>query len=93
MITAVVLIGCEVGKVHEVAEALVDIEGVAEVYSVSGQHDIMAMVRVKEYESLTTVVSEKIGATAGIASTETHMAFRCYSKHDMETMWATAIGE
>lgn len=93
MITAVVLIGCKVGQVHAVAEALVDIAGVAEVYSISGQHDILAMVRVKEYESLTEVVSEKIGSTDGIVTTETHMAFRCYSKHNMEKMWATAIGE
>ncbi|MFH1567303.1 MAG: Lrp/AsnC ligand binding domain-containing protein [Gemmatimonadota bacterium] len=93
MITAVVLIGCEVGKVHAVAEALVDIEGVAEVYSISGHHDIMTLVRVKEYEPLTTVVSERIGSTRGITSTETHMAFRCYSKHNMEKMWAAALGE
>lgn len=93
MITAVVLIGCEVGEVHTVAEALVEVEGIAEVYSISGQHDIMALVRVKEYDSLATVVSENIGKIAGIASTETHMAFRCYSKHDMERMWAFHIGD
>jgi DNA-binding Lrp family transcriptional regulator len=93
MITAVVLIGCDVGKVHAVAEALVGIEGIAEVYSISGQHDIMALARVKEYESLATVVSENIGKIEGIKTTETHMAFRCYSKHDMERMWAFHVGE
>lgn len=93
MITAVVFVSCEVGKVHEVAQALVDVDGVAEVYSVSGQYDIMAMVRVREYDSLAGVVSEQIGRVEGITQTETHMAFRCYSKHDMEKMWAAQIGE
>ena len=93
MITAVVLIGCDVGKVHAVAEALVGVQGIAEVYSISGPHDIMALVRVKEYESLDTVVSDSIGKIDGIQRTETHMAFRCYSKHDMERMWAFHIGE
>ena len=88
MITAIVMINCVVGKVTEVAEALVDLEGVREVYSVSGSYDIMAIVRVKEYDSLARVVSNEIAAIEGITSTDTHMAFRCYSKHDMETMWA-----
>jgi DNA-binding Lrp family transcriptional regulator len=87
MITAIVMVGCEVGKVNAVAEALMRIEGVAEVYSVSGPHDLMAMVRVKEFDSLATVVSEQIGQIEGIRSTQTNMAFRCYSKHDMERMW------
>jgi DNA-binding Lrp family transcriptional regulator len=93
MITAIVMIGCEVGKVHTVAEALMQIEGVAEVYSVSGPHDIMALVRVKAFDSLATVVSEQIGQVEGIRSTQTNMAFRCYSKHDMERMWAFHLGE
>jgi len=93
MITAIVLIRCEVGKVHAVAEALVEIQGVAEVYSTSGPYDIMAMVRVKEYEALAEVVSEKIGQVQGIRSTQTNMAFRCYSKHDMERMWSVHLGQ
>jgi len=93
VITALVMIGCEVGKVNEVAEALVEVDGVAEVYSISGPHDIMALVRVKEYDALAAVVSERIGQTKGIRTTETHMAFRCYSKHDMERMWAFHLGD
>ena len=92
MITAVVLISCEVGQVDDVAQALVDVEGVAEVYSISGDMDIMALVRVREYDTLAEVVSERIAAVDGIDQTETHMAFRCYSKHDMESMWAAHIG-
>ena len=92
MITAVALISCKVGTVHQVAEALVDVEGVAEVYSISGPHDILAMIRVREYDALAGVVSERIAAVDGITHTETHMAFQCYSKHDMEQMWAAHIG-
>jgi DNA-binding Lrp family transcriptional regulator len=88
MITAIVMINCEVGKVHSVSEALVDLEGVAEVYSVSGEYDILAIVRVKEYDSLSTVVSEEMARVDGITRTNTHMAFRCYSKHNMEKMWS-----
>ena len=66
---------------------------VAEVYSTSGPQDIMAMVRVREYDTLAAVVSEQIAAVDGIEETETHMAFRCYSKHNMEQMWAAHIGE
>lgn len=88
MITAIVMINCEVGTVNSVAEKLVNLEGVAEVYSISGDNDIMAIVRVKEYDSLSATVSEKIAAVPGIKKTVTHMAFRRYSKVGMEQMWA-----
>jgi DNA-binding Lrp family transcriptional regulator len=91
MITAIVMINCEVGKVSSVSEALMDLDGVAEVYSISGQYDILAIIRVKEYDSLADVVSEKIARIKGIARTHTHMAFRCYSKHDMEKMWSSSL--
>ena len=92
MITAVVLVATEVGRVHDVAQALVQLDGVAEVYSISGEYDIMAMVRVREYDSLAKVAAEEIAAIEGITETNTHMAFRCYSKHDMEKMWADYLG-
>ena len=91
MITAIVMINCEVGKVHSVAEALVDLDGVAEVYSVSGKYDIMVLIRVKEYDSLANLVSQDMAGIDGITKTNTHMAFRCYSKHDMEKMWSEYI--
>ncbi len=91
MITAVVMINCEVGKVPSVSEALMGLEGVAEVYSISGNYDIMAIIRVKEYDSLADVVSENIARIKGITATHTHMAFRCYSKHDMEKMWSSYL--
>ena len=57
MITAVVMINCETGAVHQVAEELTNLEGVAEVYSISGDYDIMAVIRVKEYDSLAKLVA------------------------------------
>ena len=93
MITAIVMINCGVGKVHSVSEALVALDGVAEVYSISGEYDILAIVRVKEYDALANVVSEEIARIDGIARTNTHMAFRCYSKHDMEKMWSSYLEE
>jgi len=93
MITAIVMINCDVGKVNSVAEALVDLGGIGEVYSVSGEWDIMAIVRVKEYDALAQVVSQRLSQVEGITKTNTHMAFRCYSKHDMEKVWADYIAE
>jgi len=93
MITSIVMIKCEVGKVKSVAEKLVDLNGVAEVYSVTGEWDILAVVRVKAFDSLATVVSEQIASTPGISKTITTLAFRCYSKQNMEQMWANFIGE
>ena len=93
MITSIVMIKCETGQVKSVSQKLVDIEGVAEVYSITGEWDILAVVRVKKFESLATIVSEQIASTPGIAKTITTMAFRCYSKHGMEKMWAQQIGE
>ena len=91
MITAIVMIKCEVGKVHSVSEALVDLDGVGEVYSISGEYDILAIIRVKEYDFMAKVVSDDIARIDGITGTNTHMAFRCYSKHDMEKMWASYL--
>ena len=92
MITSIVMIKCETGQVKSVSEAIVDIDGVAEVYSITGEWDILTIIRVKEFDSLATIVSEKIASTPGIAKTITTMAFRCYSKHGMEKMWAQQIG-
>ena len=93
MITSIVMIKCETGQVKAVAEKLVDLNGGSGGYSITGEWDILAVVRVKEFDSLATVVSEQIASTPGITKTVTTLAFRCYSKHNMEKMWATFIGE
>ena len=93
MITSIVMIKCEPGQVKSVSETIVEIGGVAEVYSITGEWDILAVIRVKEFDSLATIVSERIASTSGITKTVTTLAFRCYSKHGMEKMWAQQIGE
>ncbi len=93
MITSIVTIKCEPGTVQSVAEKLARFENVAEVYSVTGEWDIFAIIRVKEFDSLSSVVAEQIASTPGITKTVTSLAFRCYSKHDMEKVWAQYIGE
>ena len=91
MVTAIVMVQCKTGTVHSVAESLVDLDGVAEVYSISGEWDILAIIRVKEYDELALAVTEQIATITEIVRTDTHMAFRCYSKHNMERIWGEMI--
>jgi len=84
MITAIVLIKADVSRIPQVAEAVAAIEGVSEVYSVTGRIDLVAMVRVKEHEQLSDVVAEELRSVDGIVDTETHIAYRAYSQLDLE---------
>jgi DNA-binding Lrp family transcriptional regulator len=84
MITAIVLIKADVSRIPQVAEAVAAIEGVSEVYSVTGRIDLVAMVRVKEHEQLSDVVAEELRSVDGILDTETHIAYRAYSQLDLE---------
>lgn len=88
MINAFVLVKGEPARLPELAESLVEIDGVAEVYSVAGDlADLVAVVRVREHEELADVVTRRIAAVAGVVSTTTLIAFRSYSKHDLEALW------
>jgi DNA-binding Lrp family transcriptional regulator len=87
MVTAIVMMNADRTKIPEAAQALAELEGVAEVYSISGDFDIVAIVRVREYEELATLVTEKLLKMPAITRTETHMAFRTYSKHDLERVF------
>jgi DNA-binding Lrp family transcriptional regulator len=91
MISAIVLIDCEKGQVNETAQALANLEGVSEVYSVAGQVDLVAVVRVATNESLARVVTEQVQAIPGIARTETLIAFQVYSRHDLERMFSIGM--
>ncbi len=88
MVTAIVFVSAEVGRIPEVAEALADLPGVSEVYSVTGDIDLVAMVRVREIDQLASVVTEGIDRVEGVQGTETHIAFRAYSRHDLEAAFA-----
>lgn len=91
MITAIVLIQTERGGTSRVAEALLDIPEVAEVYSVTGEFDLVAIVRVRQYDQMAEVVPGKIAQVPGMQRTQTLMAFQYYSRRDLERMWGIGL--
>lgn len=88
MITAIVLIDCATDAIPEVAQKLAELPGVSEVYSTAGHVDLIAMVRVREFEQIAEVIAGGISKVEGVADTDTHIAFRAYSKHDLEETFA-----
>ncbi len=84
MVAAVVLMRVERDHIPSVGQAIADIEGIAEVYSVSGDWDLVAIVRVPDWDQIAGVVTEQLASVKGIERTHTLMAFRIYSKQDME---------
>ncbi|MER0245484.1 Lrp/AsnC ligand binding domain-containing protein [Streptomyces sp. 796.1] len=91
MITSIVLIKTSVDQIPEIAEQIAALEGVSEVYSVTGAHDLIALVRVARHDDLADVIPGRISKVPGVASTETHIAFRTYSQHDLETAFAIGL--
>ncbi|ARZ70508.1 MULTISPECIES: Lrp/AsnC family transcriptional regulator [Streptomyces] len=91
MITSIVLIKTDVDRIPEIAEEIAALEGVSEVYSVTGAHDLIAMVRVARHDDLADVIPGRISKVPGVASTETHIAFRTYSHHDLEAAFAIGL--
>ncbi|MEP6799902.1 MAG: Lrp/AsnC ligand binding domain-containing protein [Lapillicoccus sp.] len=91
MITAIVLVSCEVDRIPEVAQAIADLQGVTEVYSVTGGADLIAMVRVREHDALADVIADQLNKVDGVIGTETHIAFRTYSKHDLEAAFSLGL--
>ena len=88
MITAIVFINAEVSRIPEVAEQVAALPGVSEVYSVTGALDLIALVRVADHEQVAEVVADRLNKVAGILRTETHIAFRAYSAHDLEAAFS-----
>ena len=93
MITAIVLIDCATDSIPEVAQALAELDGVSEVYSVAGNSDLIAIVRVRQFEQIAEVIAGRISKTAGVLNTDTHLAFRAYSRHDLEDVFAIGFPE
>jgi len=91
MITAIVLIHTERGQTAAAGEALAEIPDIAEVYSVTGEYDLVAIVRVKQYEQMAEVVPRRIATVPGIARTHTLMEFDYYSRHDLDRMWGIGM--
>ena len=88
MMSAIVLLNTQRDKVNAVAERIADLDGVTEVYSVAGRYDLAAIVRVKDDEQLANVVTRDIRRIEGIEKSETLIAFRVYSRHDLERMFS-----
>lgn len=91
MVTAIVFIRTDVEAINTVAEQVAGITGVSEVYSVTGDLDLVAMVRVRELDDVSAVVTDHISAVPGILTTETHVAFRTFSRHDLETAFSIGL--
>ena len=91
MVTAIILLNVERPHLRDIADDLLAIQGITEVYSVAGPFDMVAVVRVKEHEQLSDLVTEKIGSLAGIQDTETLIAFRAFSKKDLGLLWDIGV--
>ena len=88
MITTVVLATCDIHAVPETAQAIADLPEVSEVYSVAGDFDLVIMVRTRQHEDLADVVTDGIARIQGVQRTQTLVAFKVFSRHDVESLFS-----
>jgi DNA-binding Lrp family transcriptional regulator len=91
LITAIVNVNAAVDRIPEVAQAIADLPGVTEVYSVAGDVDLVAMVRVRRHEELADVIAGRLNKVEGVLSTQTLIAFQAYSRHDLEATFSLGM--
>ena len=91
MVTAVVLITASVEQIPELAQQIADLDGVSEVYSVAGEVDLVALVRVRRHEQLHDVIAGQVNKVPGVLATETLIAFQAYSTHDLEATFSLGL--
>ncbi len=91
MITAIVLVSAAVDQIPEVAQRLAELDGVSEVYSVAGDIDLVAMVRVRRHEQLHEVIAGRLNKVDGVLATQTLIAFQAYSRHDLESTFSLGV--
>lgn len=91
MITAIVFVQAEVSQIPEVAEQIAALPGVTEVYSVTGRIDLIALIRVRSHDEIAAVVADKLNKVPGVRDTETHIAFRAFSQHDLEAAFSLGV--
>ncbi len=91
MVSAVVLLNIERGAINSVAQRLVELEGVEEVFSVAGRYDLVALLRVPDNEAMADLVTSKILNIPNIERTETLLAFKAYSRRDLEAMFSVGF--
>jgi DNA-binding Lrp family transcriptional regulator len=93
VITAIVLLHVDVAAIPETAEAIAEVDGVSEVYSVTGDWELVAMVRVRQHEDIADVVTGEIAKVPGVTATHTMIAFRAYSSSDLDRLWGIGFEE
>lgn len=93
MITAIVLIQTAANRLAEAAQEIADLDGVNEVYSCAGDVDLIAILRVSEHEELADIVPGQINKVDGVLDTDTHIAFRSYSRRDTEAAFSIGFEE
>lgn len=91
MLQALILMNVARTSIPQTAQKLLEIHGINEVYSVTGEYDLVAIVRVPEYEMLAEVVTEQLAKIDSITRTETMVAFKMYSREDLEQSWQIGV--
>jgi DNA-binding Lrp family transcriptional regulator len=91
MVNAIVLLKVKSDRINQVAEELAQLEGISEVYSVAGQYDLVAIIRARDDDQIATLITEQLLQTDGLESSETLIAFRTYSKHDLDGMFSVGL--
>jgi DNA-binding Lrp family transcriptional regulator len=91
MVNAIVLLKVRPDRINEAAQELVEVDGVSEVYSVAGQHDLVVMIRARNEDHVASVVTDNMLKIQGLESSETLIAFRTYSRHDLERMFSIGL--
>jgi DNA-binding Lrp family transcriptional regulator len=91
VVTALVLLTVERDKVNTVAERLAAMEGITEVFSVAGKYDLVSIIRVKDNESLADLVTNRMLKVENILRSETLIAFKAFSRHDLESMFSIGM--
>ena len=91
MVNAIVLLNVQSDRINQVAEELVLFDGVSEVYSVAGQYDLVVMIRARNDEQIASLVTEKLLQVEGLLSSETLIAFRTFSQHDLDGMFSVGL--
>lgn len=93
MLTAIVHIDTVVDRIPEAAAEIADLPEVSEVYSVTGDSDLIAIVRVRQHDQLADVIADRISKVPGVTATRTYLAFRAYSRHDLESAFSLGLGD
>ena len=92
MVNAIVLLKVKSNRINQVAEELADLDGVSEVYSVAGQYDLVVIIRAHDDEQIASLVTDRLLQAEGLLASETLIAFRTYSKHDLDGLFSVGLG-